>query len=93
MYVVRSLLRKRKDDEFLVEWQGFPSNEATWENRKCIPKFIVKVNFFLYFDQLFSFDFSFMKTIPADLERLCLIQELSTAKMQGQVIRVVSNFT
>ena len=42
VYMVQSLLAKRKD-EFLVEWFGFPKSEATWEKSKNIPTFIMKV--------------------------------------------------
>ena len=37
------MLKKRGKDEFLVEWYGFPKEEATWEKSKNIPNFILKV--------------------------------------------------
>ena len=44
VYTVKSLLKKRGKDEFLVEWHNFPKSEATWEKSKNIPEFIIKVH-------------------------------------------------
>ena len=43
VFVVKSLLKKRGKDKYLVEWYGFPQSEATWESSKNIPGFIIKV--------------------------------------------------
>ena len=43
IYVIESILgRKVKKDGtfFNVKWLNFPVSESTWENEKCIPKFI-----------------------------------------------------
>ena len=63
VYTVQSLLKKRGDD-FLVEWYGFPKAEATWEKGQNIPKFILKVLNICLVSQSWHFIFQFYLDDP-----------------------------
>ena len=39
-------LKNRKDDSYLVKWDGFSDEENTWEPRALIPEYILKVTYF-----------------------------------------------
>merc|ERR1711971_580153 len=39
-YIVEMLLKKTKN-KFLVKWEGYPVQDATWENRSSLPDFVL----------------------------------------------------
>jgi len=63
-YIVEMLLKKSKN-KFLVKWEGYPVQDATWENRSSLPDFVLAVNF-SYFLSFFMFYFSSMRKISED---------------------------
>lgn len=89
VYTVQSLLKKRGDD-FLVEWYGFPKAEATWEKGQNIPKFILKVlNIFeflkvdiLYFSSIWMTQDALDKNFPTPRS--------STAKILARVFYFIT---
>ena len=50
VYIIESL-KEKKGQTFLVKWENYPEEQNTWEPRKSIPSFILKVvdSFSLFF--------------------------------------------
>ena len=41
-YIIESLIKKN-GSKYLVKWENYPADQNTWEPKKSIPKFILKV--------------------------------------------------